>query len=122
MQKSSRQQSGQQREGQNRAHDAPRPVDKRVQHRIQDWKRKLVDLSRRNRLIFFRPSRTSSLQVLEPPAHELFEHLAIRERAWCQSASKTDPPSAANTDPPWIGQISSCWSLNPPSWASSFRF
>ncbi len=82
MQKSSRQQGGQKREGQDRAHDAPRPVDKRVQHRIEDWKRKLVDLSRRNRLIFFRPSRTSSLRVLQPPAHELFEHLAIRERSW----------------------------------------
>jgi len=36
--------------------------------------------------------------------YPLMERLRI---IWCQSASKTDPPLAANIDPPGIGEISS---------------
>lgn len=56
--------------------------DTKFDARIQDWKRKLVDLSRRNKLLFFVPSRSSSLQVQEPTLTEVFNQLVVDEKPW----------------------------------------
>src|SRR2546422_115160 len=50
--------------------------------RIEDWKRKLVDLTRRNRLLFFTPTRSSSLKASEPSPAEVFQRLVIEEKPW----------------------------------------
>ena len=50
--------------------------------RIEDWKRKLIDLTRRNRLLFFKPARSSSLKVIEPSPSEIFRRLIVEERPW----------------------------------------
>lgn len=63
-------------QGMNAAHVRP------CAQRIEEWKHKLVDLSRRNRLLFFRPGRTATLEILEPSAAEVFERLAIRAHEW----------------------------------------
>jgi very-short-patch-repair endonuclease len=57
-------------------------ADDKVQRRIEEWKRKLVDLSRRNRLLFFRPSRATTLQITEPLSGELFDAFVLHEREW----------------------------------------
>ncbi len=57
-------------------------ADDKVQRRIEEWKRKLVDLSRRNRLLFFRPGRAATLQITEPSSNELFDGFVLREREW----------------------------------------
>jgi len=59
-----------------------RTRNERVQRRIEEWKRKLVDLSRRNRLLYFYPSRTSTLKVEQPTAEHIFMQLATRAKAW----------------------------------------
>jgi hypothetical protein len=61
--------------------DAGRGND-RVYRRIEEWKHRLVDLSRRNRLLFFGRGRGATLQVLEPSADEVFARLTVRGRAW----------------------------------------
>ena len=50
--------------------------------RIEEWKRKLIDLSRRNRLLFFTPTRSSSLRVIEPQPAEVFRRLVVTEKPW----------------------------------------
>ena len=50
--------------------------------RIDEWKRKLIDLSRRNRLLFFTPTRSSSLRVIEPQPAEVFRRLVVTEKPW----------------------------------------
>jgi hypothetical protein len=50
--------------------------------RIEDWKRKLIDLTRRNRLLFFTPTRSSSLKVIEPSSTEVFRRLVVKEKPW----------------------------------------
>ena len=54
----------------------------RTRKRIDEWKRKLVDLSRRNRLLHFRPARGSTLRVIEPTPSEVFRRLVIQEKSW----------------------------------------
>jgi truncated hemoglobin YjbI len=58
----------------------------RVIRRVEDWKLKLIDLSRRNRLIYFRPTKSSSIQFERPSMNTIFERLVIKDRAWeiCQ--------------------------------------
>lgn len=54
----------------------------KIQNRIDEWKRKLVDLSRRNRLLHFRPTRGSTLRIVEPQPAEVFRRLGIQEKSW----------------------------------------
>lgn len=53
-----------------------------VDIRIEEWKRKIVDLSRRNRLLFFSRTRGSTLQILQPSLKEVFERLVDSEKSW----------------------------------------
>jgi hypothetical protein len=41
-------------------------VDAPTRRRIEDWAKKLVDLSRRNRLLYYRPTKRTSLTFLQP--------------------------------------------------------
>ncbi|MBX9770487.1 MAG: DUF4011 domain-containing protein, partial [Candidatus Obscuribacterales bacterium] len=50
--------------------------------RIEDWKHKLVDLSRRNRLLFFRTTKSSTLKLLEPGLNDIFTRLIGDEKSW----------------------------------------
>jgi len=50
--------------------------------RVEEWMQELVDLTRRNRLLFFTPTRSSSLQVVEPSPSEVFQRLVIEEKPW----------------------------------------
>jgi very-short-patch-repair endonuclease len=49
---------------------------------LEEWRKKLVDLTRRNRLIYFRPSKTSTLKLLEPDLDAIYHRLAVQEQAW----------------------------------------
>lgn len=53
-----------------------------VRRRLEDWKRRLVDPTRRNRLLYFRPASGGTMQVEEPRADELFVTLYANEREW----------------------------------------
>ncbi|MBC8225245.1 DUF4011 domain-containing protein [Candidatus Bathyarchaeota archaeon] len=54
----------------------------KVLRRVDDWKLKLIDLSRRNRLVNFRPTRSSSLRFQRPGIDAVFERLVVKDRAW----------------------------------------
>lgn len=52
-----------------------------IKAQVDEWKRRLIDLTRRNRLLFFKAAR-NSLQVVVPTADEVFGRLVVNERAW----------------------------------------
>lgn len=77
---------------------------------IEEWKRKLIDLTRRNRLLFFGPTRSSSVQVIEPSPNHVFQRLVVDERPWKffvppeedeqqnSDSVRSDPPPRAAID------------------------
>ncbi len=54
----------------------------KVLMKVDDWKLKLVDLSRKNRLVNFRPTRSSSIKFHKPELDAVFERIVIKDRAW----------------------------------------
>jgi len=48
--------------------------------RIEDWKSRLIDLSRRNNLLYFKPSKRGNLSVSSPSMERLFNRLVLRKR------------------------------------------
>lgn len=57
----------------------PSPRAKRYIHEL---KLKLIDLTRRNRLLYFKPSKSSTLFISRPDVQTVFERLAVKEKGW----------------------------------------
>ncbi len=66
----------------------------RVAQRVEECKRKIVDLSRRNRSLYFARTRGSTLKLTEPSLSEIFDHLVNSEKAW-EFYMPPDAPEAA---------------------------
>ena len=47
--------------------------------RIETWKKLLLDFGKRNRLINFRESKRSNVQIISPSFETIFERIAVRE-------------------------------------------
>jgi uncharacterized protein DUF4011 len=93
----------------------------KIDARIDEWKRKLIDLTRRNRLLFFTPTRSSTLKVIEPSPNEVFQRLVVDEKPWrFFMPPEEDPEHEAppiNLDLPLItgeSQADKSSSTNPP--------
>ena len=54
----------------------------KVMRRVEDWKLKLIDLSRRNRLIYFKPTNRSNISIKRPNMTDIFDRLVIKGRHW----------------------------------------
>lgn len=53
---------------------------KEVQRVIEDWKRSLLDLSKRNRLLYFKSGRATRIQISSPPPEDLYKSLVEEEK------------------------------------------
>jgi very-short-patch-repair endonuclease len=53
----------------------------RVKASIENWKRKLLDLTKRNRALNFRMNKVSTIAIVDEQPAEVFRHLYLRERA-----------------------------------------
>jgi hypothetical protein len=51
-----------------------------LKRRIEDWKSRLIDLSRRNNLLYFTPSKRGNLSVSSPNMEKIFNRLVLRKR------------------------------------------
>jgi Protein of unknown function (DUF4011) len=56
--------------------------DQTLDRRLQEWSERLIDLSRRNRLLYSRPSKRSTLLITQPDTSVVFDRLAVQEKAW----------------------------------------
>ena len=54
-------------------------MGQKLHNRIEAWKKLLLDFGKRNRLINFRESKRSSVNILTPSYETIFEKIAIRE-------------------------------------------
>lgn len=50
--------------------------------RIEEWKQRLIDLTRRNRLLYFQPSKSTSLALSCPESETIFDYLYRKEKTW----------------------------------------
>jgi very-short-patch-repair endonuclease len=69
----------------------------RVTQRVDEWKRKIVDLSRRNRSLYFVRTRGSTLRITEPDIPEIFDRLVNSEKPW-EFLMPPDAPEKADSD------------------------
>jgi hypothetical protein len=53
-----------------------------VERRIEEWKQKLIDLTRRNRLLYLRLAKRSSLVISQPNSDQIFSRLLVQEKTW----------------------------------------
>src|SRR5947199_7511657 len=75
-----------------------RPTDPeaRLSLAIESWKRKLLDLTRRNRALHFRPARVSTVTIVDEQPAEVFRQLYLREKAMrFKAAPEADAPEQA---------------------------
>ena len=61
----------------------PHAVSAELQQRIgaslANWKRKLLDLSRRNRALNFKPTKVSTITIVDEHPAEVFRHICLDE-------------------------------------------
>src|SRR5687767_6071795 len=57
--------------------DAVQTVDPRLQSTIENWKRKLLDVSKRNRSLNFKPLRVSTISIIDASPSAVFSKLWI---------------------------------------------
>ena len=50
-----------------------------IDHDITTWKKKLLDLGKRNRLINFRETKRSNIKITSPGIEEIYKNLVIKE-------------------------------------------
>lgn len=70
-----------------------------VSRRLEEWKQRLIDLTRRNRLLYFNPAKGSTLTVSAPDLQTIFEHLYEKEKNWkfwLPPAEETDARTSAS--------------------------
>ncbi|HEU0298807.1 MAG TPA: DUF3320 domain-containing protein [Longimicrobium sp.] len=69
--------------------------DARVAASLENWKRKLLDLSKRNRALNFRMTRASTVAIVDERPAEVFRRLYLAEKPMRFQAA--DPPAPAST-------------------------
>src|SRR5512132_2214616 len=74
------------------------PTDGRLTASIDAWKRKLLDLSKRNRALNFRPTKVSTVAIVDEHPAEIFRLLYLAEREMRFKAIES-PPAAEATAP-----------------------
>ncbi len=47
--------------------------------RVEDWKSRLIDLSRKNNLLYFHKGKRGSLQITQPDQQKIFDALVIKK-------------------------------------------
>jgi len=57
-------------------------AESRVKRHIEEWKQKLIDLTRRNRLTYFKKTKSSTLVISQPDSQTVFDRLVIKEAKW----------------------------------------
>ncbi len=61
-----------------------------IKHKIEAWGDRLIDLTHRNRLVYFQPDSSSVVEISSPSASELFERLTSSNKPLRFDAISTD--------------------------------
>jgi very-short-patch-repair endonuclease len=79
-------------------HPSPTPRDPRVAAAADSWKRKLLDLTKRNRALNFRPAKVSTIAIVDEQPAEVFRHIVLLEAAMRFKATDAGPPPTDSAD------------------------
>src|SRR5579884_411312 len=71
-----------------------------VDQKVEQWKARLLDLSRRNRLLHFQPGRTTHLKLVHPKPTALYDHIVIHGRSL--TFYDTQPRDASAAEQPLL--------------------
>ena len=61
--------------------------------RVEDWKSRLIDLSRKNNLLYFHKSKRGNLSITQPDSQKIFDALVLRKKRlefWQPQEAKPD--------------------------------
>ncbi|MCK4448373.1 MAG: DUF4011 domain-containing protein, partial [Candidatus Marinimicrobia bacterium] len=58
--------------------------------KIEDWKNKLIDLSRRNRLLNFRPTKATTIKIIDEIPSEVFKSMVVDNNSFHFLSIETD--------------------------------
>ena len=80
----------------------------RIRDQVARWRDDLLDLTGRNRLLRFRHTKTSSLEIDSPGAQEILDRLLIgRSHDWAMHIPEDDEPAVeplmASRSPDFVG-------------------
>jgi len=53
-----------------------------IEKRIEEWKSRLIDLTKSNRLLYFRKTKRSTLEIYRPDIKIIFKRLFLQEKPW----------------------------------------
>src|SRR5208283_4440117 len=56
------------------------PVTSQPMKRVEDWKSRLIDLSKRNNLLYFHKAKRGSLAISQPDQQAIFNALVLKKR------------------------------------------
>ncbi len=56
------------------------PVVSSPMKRVEDWKSRLIDLSRKNNLLYFKKGKRGNLPITQPDAQKIFETLVLKKK------------------------------------------
>ena len=63
--------------------------------RVEDWKSRLIDLSRKNNLLYFHKSKRGSLPITQPDSQKIFDSLVLKKKPlefWQPQEAKPETP------------------------------
>lgn len=70
----------------------PTDLQQRIDASLANWKRKLLDLTRRNRALNFKPTKVSTVAIVDEQPAEVFRHLYLQESSMRFKADPSKPP------------------------------
>src|SRR6185295_16044893 len=90
--------------------------NERVKASIENWKRKLLDLSKRNRALNFKVNKVSTITIVDEQPAEVFRQLYLKEQSMRFRAAPEAAPQKAITpsDSKTDAEPGPVWSVIPP--------
>lgn len=92
-----------------RASDSSTQIDPSPSKKLAYWKSRLIDLSKRNRLVNFKETKSSTINLTHPTLEEIFARLVTQEKTLTfvepaedvvTSESSNREEAESNTEPP----------------------
>jgi hypothetical protein len=76
----------------------------RVAATLANWKRKLLDVSKRNRALNFRPTKVSTITIVEEQPAEVFRQLYLQDRQMRFRPAPAEPEPTLFAEAPALTQ------------------
>jgi REase_MTES_1575/Protein of unknown function (DUF4011)/AAA domain/Protein of unknown function (DUF3320) len=76
------------------------PIVSSPMKRVEDWKSRLIDLSRKNNLLYFKKGKRGNLPITQPDAQKIFDTLVLKKKRMEFFAPQEEAKKPETTDSP----------------------